>query len=198
MPRINLLPVRVLRRQEAARQELLLAGGVVAFAAFALFLWHGVLSGHVSDALARKEAVSGELTALQVQVSKIDAFKAEAEALEKKLAIIDTLTQQRHGPARLLDAIAAATEALPRVWLVSVAQSEAGVTLEGGAIDQEDISALQLALGGQPRLFGTPKLSLITAVHEGEAAYLQWAMQCAPVAAPAHADAPGVKPPAGT
>jgi type IV pilus assembly protein PilN len=181
MPRINLLPTRALAKLDSARQELTAVVCGVLFALFALYLWHGVTQSRIEDSQLKSAALNQDLTGLQQKVTQIEAFKSEAALLEKKLATIDKLARSRSGPARVLDALAQVINDVPKVWLTRFAEKDGVLVLEGGAMDQEDVSAFHLGLAKQPELFTNVKLTLVNASHEQETEYLKWTISCTPI-----------------
>lgn len=181
MPKINLLPTRATAKLDAARQELLGFTGALVFTGFALFLYHGVAASRIEDAIAKNEQLKSDVTVLEKKVTEIDGFKAQAVLLEKKLAIIDQLSRSRSGPARVLDGLADVLESQPRVWLLRFESSNTKLVLEGGAIEQEDVSAFQLALAKRPDLFDHLHLNLIHTEHGVDSEFLSWSIQCTPI-----------------
>lgn len=181
MPRINLLPTRAAARLEAAQQELLAVVGAIAFVLFALYLWHGVTQGRIEDSAIKSAALQADLSDLQQKVTRIETFKTQASALEKKLAIIDKLSRSRSGPAQVLDALAQVIDSQPKVWLTRFTEKEGQLVLEGGAIEQEDVSSFHLALSKKPQLFANVKLTLVSTNQDKEAAYLTWVISCSPI-----------------
>lgn len=181
MPRINLLPTRATARLESARQELAAVAGGILFVMFALYLWHGVTQGRIEDSALRSAALSADLTDLQKKVSQIETFKSEALVLEKKLAIIEKLARSRSGPALVLDGLAQVVNDQPKIWLTQFFEKDGLLVLEGGAIDQEDVSSFQLALEKKVALFHDVKLTLVSTNQDKEAEYLKWVISCTPV-----------------
>lgn len=181
MPRINLLPTRATARLEAARQELAAVAGGLVFLIFALFLWHGVTQGRIEDSTAKSQALNADLSDLQKKVTQIETFKTEAAVLEKKLAIIEKLARSRTGPAQVLDTLAQVINDQPKVWLTKFVEKDGHLTLEGGAMDQEDVSGFQMALVRQPKAFRDVRLTLVSTSQGSEAEYLTWIISCTPI-----------------
>lgn len=181
MPRINLLPTRATLRLEAARQELAVLIGGLVFVLFGLYLWHGVTQGHIEDSTLKAAALSADLTDLQKKVSQIETFKSEAAHLEKKLAIIDTLARSRTGPVRVLDGLAQAVNNQPKIWLTKLTEKDGQLLLEGGAMEQQDVSNFHLALEQMASLFRSVKLTLVSAQKDKEAESLGWVISCTPI-----------------
>lgn len=181
MPRINLLPVRATAKLEAARQELAAVAGGMIFALFALYLWHGVTQSQIDDSATKSAALHADLSDLEKKATQIDAFKAETGVLEKKLAIIDKLSRSRSGPAQVLDALAQVINDQPKVWLTRFTERDGALVLEGGAIEQEDVSAFHLALEKKATLFTDIHLNLVNSSKGADTVFLTWAMSCTPI-----------------
>jgi len=138
MIRINLLPVRTTKRQEAVRGQILYAGlGAVAIVLGLVFL-HGTM-------LVRVAAADSTVTELRAETDRMKAVAAQAEQaeqlkadLEKKLDVIKRLKANRSGPVVLLDQLADATP--EKLSLTSLDQKDDKIKLAGIAVSNEVIS----------------------------------------------------------
>lgn len=178
MMRINLLPVRAARRQVSARQELLLLSGSLAIVMAGLFAFWTVESARVSDMQERVDKITAEMESVKKDVAKVQDFKAKAELLERKLKVIDELKKKKVGPAKMLDDIAAILTDERKVWLTSLTEKEGVLTLEGGAMEEQNISEFQMALGKRSKLFSEIKLGVVAAQKKGGLPYLEWRLTC--------------------
>jgi len=178
MMRINLLPVRAARRQVSARQELLLLSGSLAIVMAGLFAFWTVESAKVSDMQERVDKITAEMEFVKKDVAKVQDFKAKAELLERKLKVIDELKKKKVGPAKMLDDIAAILTDERKVWLTSLTEKEGVLTLEGGAMEEQNISEFQMALGKRSKLFSEIKLGVVAAQKKGGVPYLEWRLTC--------------------
>src|SRR5688572_18661044 len=106
MMRINLLPIKASRKQDTARQELLILGGVLAAVFVGLFALQGAMVVEVDDWNERVNAAKVALEAQKKDVTRVQEFKTKAELLETKLRVIDQLKAKKVGPARMLDELA--------------------------------------------------------------------------------------------
>jgi type IV pilus assembly protein PilN len=181
MPKINLLPTRATAKLEAAKQELAGFMGLTLFVMFALYLWHGVVAGRIDDDIDKRNGLQSELGELEKKVTQIEDFKTQASLLEKKLTIIDTLAKARLGPAKMLDALADVLQAQPRIWLTNFVEKDGKLTLEGGAMDQQDVSSFQMSLAQRTAFFRDLKLNLVKQGEGNEADVLVWTLQCTPL-----------------
>lgn len=138
MIRINLLPVRALKKRESARQmlfilvlSLVLVGGVI-------FFLHFTLSQEITRADAQINAHNEEIRKLKVDTRDVNKFKAEKEDLQRRLNIIYTLQRAKTGPVRVLDELAMAIPG--KLWLTSLKEKEGRMEMKGVAMDNETIA----------------------------------------------------------
>lgn len=138
MIRINLLPIRTTKRQEAVRGQILLAGVGAGVLVGLLIFVHGVM-------VARVASAESDVRELQTQVDQMKAIAAQAEQaeklkgeLEKKLDVIKRLKANRSGPVQLLDELADATP--EKLSLTTVDEEEGKIKLAGMAVSNEVIS----------------------------------------------------------
>jgi len=140
MVRINLLPVRVSKKKEAGKQQLVL---------FALLLVAGVIGNgfyhqYRAKALAAVErdlkSTKDQIADLDKVIQDVDKIKAEEAMLKKKLETLDALRKGRTGPVRMLSELA---ENMPRrLWLTKMEEKAGKVTFTGSAASIEDVSEL--------------------------------------------------------
>lgn len=178
MPRINLLPVRAMARIEQAKQELVVAGAVNLALVGLLAVAYQLGARELAARELQRAAAERALATLATRVAETEQLKVKSAALATKLAAIDKLRGEKEAPAPLLAFFADTLGDLPRVWLTRLAQQEATLTLEGGAMSQGDISAFQLALADRRPAFRNVELALVNTTHQGGADYLQWTITC--------------------
>jgi len=138
MVRINLLPVRVSKKKEAGKQQLVL---------FALVLVAGIIANgffhqHRARALAAVERdlkrTKDDIAALDKVIQDVDKIKAEQAMLEKKMETLEALRKGRTGPVRMLSELA---ENMPRrLWLKKMEEKSGKVVFVGSAASIEDVS----------------------------------------------------------
>ena len=139
MVRINLLPVRVSKKKEAGKQQLVL---------FGLLLVVGIIGNGFFYA-AQVKALAGvereltktkdDIAALDKVIQDVDKIKADEMTLKKKLETLEALRRGRTGPVRMLSELA---ENMPkRVWLKRMDERSGGkVIFTGSASTIEDVS----------------------------------------------------------
>lgn len=149
MIQINLLPVRVQKRKEGARQiaSIYLLTIVLAMAIIG-FLW----ISYDQDIVSRKN----ELSALQQEVGKYAKFESELQQLSKrkdlidrKLLIIKDLQGDRDAVVRML-ALLSIQVPPEKMWFDKLAQTGNSVTLEGVAQSNEAIVEFMRNLESSP------------------------------------------------
>jgi len=149
MIQINLLPVRVQKRKEGARQiaSIYLLTIVLAMAIIG-FLW----ISYNQDIASRQN----ELSALQQEVGKYAKFESELQQLSKrkdlidrKLLIIKDLQGDRDAVVRML-ALLSIQVPPEKMWFDKLAQTGNSVTLEGVAQSNEAIVEFMRNLESSP------------------------------------------------
>jgi type IV pilus assembly protein PilN len=139
MLKINLLPVRQLKKRAKARKQLL---GM-------LFLFILVLAVvGVAGALQAQKIANGEaeITALQKEkdsytptLRKIDKLKKDREEIVRKTEIIQKLKTDSSLTVRTLDEVASRIDN-QRMWLESLHQQNSSLRLSGVALDNQTIA----------------------------------------------------------
>jgi type IV pilus assembly protein PilN len=152
MIRINLLPVRAVKKREMGRQILAIYAAVLVLAVVGNYFWFADRDGELQKAnqgIAQTRAKIAELEKVIGEVTNINARKAE---VEKKLAVLDALRKGRNGPVRMMDAL---SSAMPKkVWLKDFTESASNVVINGGAVSHDEVAELMRGLGG---MVWTPK-----------------------------------------
>ena len=180
MPRINLLPIKAARRQVTARNELLAMVAIVVASAAGIYTWYSSVDGEVQALEQRIRAVDSDIGTLTQEVQKVEELKKKEDTVQKKLQIISRLVADRTGPARMLDELSGImTNEAKRVWLTRLEQKDNTLTLQGGAMDHEDISEFQIALERR-ETFKAIKLKKVS-TDKGQKdtpSHLTWELTC--------------------
>jgi type IV pilus assembly protein PilN len=152
MIRINLLPVRAVKKREMGRQILGLFALVLIATGAGNYFWYDSRAQEQErndQGIAQTNAKIAELDKVIGEVKNINARKTD---VEKKLAVLDNLRKGRAGPVRLLDALSSATP--KKVWLKSFVEEKNGVLLKGQAVSHDEVAEL---LRGLNSMVWTPK-----------------------------------------
>ena len=179
MLRINLLPVKASKKHEGVRQELVASLGLIVVVGCGLYVWSTSASSDLSAMDTRIATVRQEIAQLKQDVVRVEDFKTKADVLEKKIAVITKLQEQRTGPAHLLDDLAVILNEQKKVWLTKLAEGGGKLTLEGGAMEHENISDFQLALERRSKYFSAPTLGAVRTTDKGGGtSFLEWKLTC--------------------
>jgi type IV pilus assembly protein PilN len=144
MIRINLLPIQATRRRQTIQHQLLGAAAAVIVTIVICIVWTAIRSSEAEEKKSQIAEKQQELTQLDKIIGEVNEFTTKKKELEEKLQIIETLRKGKTGPVRALDDLA--TEIPNRVWLEKMNEASGAVTLEGVAIDHEDVSAFMKSL----------------------------------------------------
>ncbi|NPA95430.1 MAG: PilN domain-containing protein [Thermodesulfobacteria bacterium] len=149
MVRINLLPVREIKRRARAKQEITLFG--LALIAFLVLL--GVI-GFFQASKAKQ--LKMELTKIRHEkqryskvLKQIKQLEKDKKTLEKKIDIIHRLKAESSLTVHILDEIANRTPT-KRMWLTSLNQKGGTLTLKGMALDNRTIAGYMESLKQSP------------------------------------------------
>jgi type IV pilus assembly protein PilN len=160
MIRINLLPVRITKRKEAGRKQLLLAGLAVALALICNFWWSVGRSRELARAEDKVKRTKGEIAQLEKIIGEVRNIKAEQAAVKDKLAVLEKLKAGRQGPVKMLDALSSVTP--KRLWLRKMEEKGGAISFDGTAGSIDDVSAFLSGLKKSP-YFSAPELKKTTA-----------------------------------
>jgi type IV pilus assembly protein PilN len=126
MIKINLLPYRESKKQAGVKRHAVLAAAVgVAFLIF-------VVGIHIFEMTSRADLA--KLQVLSKVAGQIDQVKKDKALLEKKIAIIKNLEENRLKPVLILDDL---TALIPpkQIWFSTVSLTENDLRIEGTARD---------------------------------------------------------------
>jgi type IV pilus assembly protein PilN len=138
MIRINLLPVRALKKKESTRQMLSILSLSVGLLIVVLFFFHFHLSRQIAELERKITGYNEEISRLKIDTKDVDKFKAEKEDLQRRLNIIYSLQRAKTGPVRVLDEL---SMSLPgKLWLTSLREKDGKMELKGLAMDNPTIA----------------------------------------------------------
>ncbi|WP_242395095.1 PilN domain-containing protein [Anaeromyxobacter oryzisoli] len=160
MVRINLVAVRVSKKKEAGKQQLVL---------FAVVLLAGIVGNVMwaqsrADELKRKQAAvaktKADIARLDQIIGEVTSLKAQQEELKKKLAVLDALKKGRSGPVKMLDELAQITP--KNLSLRTLDEKDGHIKFEGSAASNYDVSQFMESLITS-KYFGDVELKKTTA-----------------------------------
>jgi type IV pilus assembly protein PilN len=138
MIRINLLPVKVSRRQEAVRNELVLVGvgsGLLLALLIAAFV---TVSARVNTVKAENVTLQQEIARVQEIAKEVEQAQQLKAELERKLSVIKQLKAAKTGPVHMLDELSQATP--EKLQLQSLDEQKRRLEITGIAVSNEVIS----------------------------------------------------------
>jgi len=149
MIQINLLPVRVQKKQEAAKQLLLAYLATVGILIVGIgYLW--VSNEMEIDSLkGRIDRVKGEVAKYAKFEAALDQIKKKKELVDKKRQIIKDLQTDRDSVVRMLALLSVQVPA-EKVWLEKLLQTGNTVTVDGVALSNEAIVEFMRNLEASP------------------------------------------------
>ena len=146
MVRINLLPVRVSKKKEAGKQQLLLFLLVLVLGGLANGWYHQQRAGELEAVEKRVAKTRADIAQLDKIIGEVKSIRVQQQQLQEKLDVLDKLKQGRTGPVRMLDEL---TGIMPkRLWLTKMEEKGGKVTFLGGATSVEDVSQFMAGLKG--------------------------------------------------
>jgi type IV pilus assembly protein PilN len=138
MIRINLLPVRALKKKESTRQMLSILSLSVGLLIVVIFFFHFHLSRQITGLEKKIASYNEEIRRLKIDTKDVNKFKAEKEDLQRRLNIIYSLQRAKTGPVRVLDELSIC---LPgKLWLTSLKEKDGKMELKGLAMDNPTIA----------------------------------------------------------
>lgn len=152
MIRINLLPLRQVKKREANRQWLLVLAGLAVLGVVGNGLWYAARSSEL-DRLNNEVAITqSKIQALDKVIGEVNRLNAKKKELETKLKTLDELRKARTGPVKFMDALATA---VPKtVGIKAFEEHASAVKLTGVAFSHEDVADLMRGLSS---MVWTPK-----------------------------------------
>ncbi|MCF8057066.1 MAG: PilN domain-containing protein [Desulfocapsa sp.] len=149
MLRINLLPIRQLKKRAVARNQ------IVSFIILLIFLLVGLGAVGLLQA-AKLKSIATSTAKLKQETQKYAPILAEMKQLEKtkqdlenKITIIKTLKSESSITVHILDQVAKKVDSR-RMWLESLKQQGASLDLSGVALDNRTIAQFMDALQESP------------------------------------------------
>jgi type IV pilus assembly protein PilN len=139
MIRINLLPIRQLKKRARLKTELLGFSAVFALVLLILAVGWFALAGKIAGLREELVALDKKKQSYQPIIKQIDTLKKEKQLVEQKLDSIKKLQAGAQVTVRVLDEVASRTPT-NRMWLNSLQQSSGRLQLQGIALDNETIA----------------------------------------------------------
>ena len=138
MIRINLLPQKRNRRQEAVQAELSLVGVGAGVLVAVLLVVHLLSVGRATNIRADNATLQVDINQKQTIVEDIEKAKVAHEDLTQRLDVIKQLKANKSGPVRMLDELAMSTP--DKLQLTSLMSEDGDIELKGISVSHEMIS----------------------------------------------------------
>ncbi|OFX18949.1 MAG: fimbrial protein [Anaeromyxobacter sp. RBG_16_69_14] len=173
MIRINLLPVRVSKKKEAGKQQLIFFALAVVFALICNFWWSHSRAAEVAAREEKVKRTRTEIAQLEKIIGEVKDIKEQQAAVKDKLAVLEKLKSGRQGPVRMLDELSGLIP--KRLWLRKLDEKAGAVTLDGSAGSIDDVSAFLAGLKKSP-YFSNPELKKTTAKSDKKFKLVEFTM----------------------
>ena len=155
MIRINLLPVRASKKQEAGKQWLLLFALTLVGALVGNYFWWSQTDAKLELINARITKYQQEVATLNKIIGEVKNIKAEKKAMEDKLLVLKKLRDGRTGPVRVFDELA--TLIPQRVWLTNYEEGGGTVNFAGAGSSHEEVANFVKKLKSS-KFFSNPQI----------------------------------------
>ncbi len=147
MIRINLLPYREKEKKEDLKRQIV----IIAITFIVFILTIGSIQLYLSISISNLETdiktQEDKLASLIKIIGDIEVQKKDKMILEKKLAIINSLEENRLAPVRMLDELTA-TVPVKDVWIEKLSEKGADMTIEGVARNNIAVAHFMRNLAG--------------------------------------------------
>lgn len=174
MTRLNLLPWREMRRKELDRQLLSIAIGAWLLMGLVVFYGHLHASALIDNQTKRNEFLQEEIKKVDLQIKEIQGLKRQRDALIARMQVIERLQSTRTQIVHLFDDL---VRQVPEgVYLTSLTQRDANITLTGVAQSNARVSALMRNLERSDWFTG-PDLDVINVSPQGGSRVSQFTMR---------------------
>jgi type IV pilus assembly protein PilN len=132
MIRINLLPVRELKKQALLRQQLYLFCAVIVLAMLGVGLVWMMDMRAIAKLEAQKTALRAELERLKPLVDEVSALERRETFLNSRIDTIQRLRSNQRGPVHVLDEL---SRSLPeQIWLETIDEASGVYKVAGYAL----------------------------------------------------------------
>nr|HID59892.1 hypothetical protein [Desulfobacterales bacterium] len=139
MIRINLLPVRAVRRKENIRRQVSAFLLSVFLLIISMYYLNSKLENRISELDDQIRAARKELASYRKLEREMNRLKKDVETYKKKLKVIKSLQTNRGTAVRIMDAITQVIVA-HKMWLTSFSQKGKAIKFTGIAMDNETIA----------------------------------------------------------
>jgi type IV pilus assembly protein PilN len=148
MIRINLIPVRQVKRRELGRQQLVIFAALLFFVGVGNYLWIDSVETDLAKRKAQVVKLQNDIAQLEKVIGEVNSITKEKKALEDKLKVLDSLKKRRAGPVKVMDALS--TLIPQHVWMTDVSDKAGNWNLKGMGMTNDDVAELMRELKRSP------------------------------------------------
>ena len=132
---INLLPVREERRRAGVVQLLALMGVSLAVSLAVVALMHWSVKSDIEQSVRLAAQTQKQVDQFGPQLKQVEEYRKVKTDIERKLDVIERLSDARSGPVHVFDELAA--QIPERVWLNKIDILDGQITVQGMSLDNE-------------------------------------------------------------
>ena len=132
---INLLPVREERRRAGVVQLLALMGVSLAVSLAVVALMHWSVKSDIEQSVRLAAQTQKQVDQFGPQLKQVEEYRTVKTDIERKLDVIERLSDARSGPVHVFDELAA--QIPERVWLNKIDILDGQITVQGMSLDNE-------------------------------------------------------------
>ncbi len=148
MIKINLLPVRAIRKKESIRQQISIGLLSLVLVFIITGYFHVSVGREITFTQDKITETDNEIRTYKKVLKEIKVFKKRKAVLIKKIKIIEELEQSRKGPFNLF---AELSKVIPeRVWLESLSEKKSQIEINGVASDNKTIATFMTSIEDSP------------------------------------------------
>ncbi len=149
MLKINLLPIRQLKKRAKARNQIV-GFLVILLSVIAVLALVGVFQANsISSLKSNITNLENEKRKYTPIIAKMNKLKADKTLLENRIKVIEKLKKDSSLTVRILDEVANTIDN-QRMWLVSLNQQGGSLGLKGTALDNQTIAQFMNNLKASP------------------------------------------------
>lgn len=186
MVRINLLPVRVSKKKEAGKQQLVLFAVLVVAGVAGNWIWSAGRNAELASVTAKLARTRADIEQLDRIIGEVKNIKDAQKELRDKLDVLEKLKEGRTGPVKMLDELATITP--KRLWLSRLDEKGNRIMFDGTAVSIDDVSEFMTELK-KAKYFDDVELRKTTAKTQGGLKLVDFTITCGTRSGPAVADA---------
>src|SRR5579863_6203619 len=148
MIRINLIPVRQVKKRELGRQQLVIFAFFLLLVGVGNYLWIGSVQADLDKRRAQVVKLNNDIKQLEKVIGEVNSITKDKKALQDKLDVLKALKKRRAGPVKVMDALA--TLIPQHVWLTDVGDKGGSWNIKGMGMTNDDVAEFMRELKRSP------------------------------------------------